>query len=110
MDRSSSASSGVTRRQLLRLAATDALGGSASCWLGTLAARSAGDPHRRQACILLWMSGGPSQIDTFDPKPGHANGGPLKPIQTRIPGILLGEPLPKIAQQAADLAINRGMS
>ncbi len=43
------------------------------------------------------MSGGPSQIDTFDPKPGHANGGPYKPIETSVPGILLGEHLPKLA-------------
>jgi hypothetical protein len=56
------------------------------------------------------MSGGPSQIDTFDPKPGHANGGPLKPIETAIPGILMGEHLPKLAHQIKDLAIIRGMS
>jgi hypothetical protein len=56
------------------------------------------------------MSGGPSQIDTFDPKPGHENGGPYKPIQTAVPGILLGEHLPKLAQQVKDLAIIRGMS
>ncbi len=56
------------------------------------------------------MSGGPSQIDTFDPKPGHANGGPYKPIDTSVPGILVGEHLPRIAKEVNDLAIIRGMS
>jgi len=110
MDRSPSSMPRLTRRQMLRLASVGALGGSASGWLQTLAASAATDPKRRKACILLWMSGGPSQIDTFDPKPGHANAGPLKAIETSVPGIFLGEHLPKIAREAKDLAIIRGMS
>src|SRR3954469_23349395 len=110
MDRSSSSARTVTRRQMLRLASWGALSGSASGWLETLAAGGAAPPRRRRACILLWMSGGPSQIDTFDPKPGHANGGPYKPIQTGVPGILLGEHLPRVAREVKDLAIVRGMS
>jgi hypothetical protein len=109
MDRSP-ASPRLTRRQMFRLASAGVLGGSASGWLQNLAADAATDPKRRKSCILLWMSGGPSQIDTFDPKPGHANGGPYKPIQTAVPGILLGEHLPKLAGQVKDLAIIRGMS
>jgi hypothetical protein len=34
------------------------------------------------ACILLWLAGGPSQFETFDPKPGHDNGGETKDIAT----------------------------
>jgi len=49
-------------------------------WLRSLAADSAGHPARRRSCILLWMSGGPSQLDTFDPKPGQATGGPLRAV------------------------------
>jgi uncharacterized protein (DUF1501 family) len=60
--------------------------------------------------ILLWMSGGPSQIDTFDPKPGQPTGGPLRPCTTSVPGISIGEYLPKTAQQMKDLAIVRSMS
>jgi hypothetical protein len=110
MDHTSSSVRRVGRRQLLRLAALGALGTSASGWLETLAAGAATDPKRRKACILLWMSGGPSQIDTFDPKPGHANNGPYKPIQTGVPGILIGEHLPALAKEAKELAIIRGMS
>jgi hypothetical protein len=106
MDRSAE----LTRRQVFRLASAGVLGGSASGWLANLAAEAATDPKRRKSCILLWMSGGPSQIDTFDPKPGHVNGGPYKPIETGVPGILLGEHLPRLAKQVKDLAIIRGMS
>ena len=63
-----------------------------------------------RSCILLWMTGGPSQIDTFDPKPGHANGGPFKAIETSVPGITISEHLPKLARQMKDIAIIRSMS
>jgi hypothetical protein len=94
----------------MRLAAMGAVGASASGWIETLAADTAKHPGRRKSCILLWMSGGPSQTDTFDPKPGHANSGPFKPIATAVPGLLLGPHLPKLARQAKDLAIIRSMS
>jgi hypothetical protein len=100
----------LTRREVFRLASAGVLGTSASGWLGNLAADAAADPRRRKSCILLWMSGGPSQVDTFDPKPGHENGGPTKAIATAAPGILLAENLPGLAKQAKDLAIIRGMS
>ena len=100
----------LSRRQVMRMAAMGALGASASGWMEALAADVAKHPSRRKSCILLWMSGGPSQTDTFDPKPGHANSGPFKPIQTAVPGILLGPHLPKLARQARDLAIIRSMS
>jgi uncharacterized protein (DUF1501 family) len=100
----------VSRRQMMRLAAAGVLGASASGWIETLAAVAAGHPHRRKSCVLLWMSGGPSQTDTFDPKPGHPNSGPFKPIASAVPGILLGPHLPKIARQAKDLAVIRSMS
>ena len=100
----------LTRRQLMRLAAVGALGASASGWIEALAAAAATNPSRRKSCILLWMSGGPSQTDTFDPKPGHANSGPFKPIQSAVPTLMLGPHLPKLAKQAKDLAIVRSMS
>jgi hypothetical protein len=56
------------------------------------------------------MNGGPSQTDTFDLKPGHANGGPYKPIDTSVAGVQISEHLPKIAQQMQHLAIIRSMA
>jgi hypothetical protein len=100
----------LSRRQWLRLASAGVLGASASGWIETLAAQAAADPKRRKSCILLWMTGGPSQVDTFDPKPGHANNGPFKPLQTAVPGISIGEHLPGLASQMKDLALIRSMS
>src|SRR5262245_4566479 len=85
-----------SRRDWLKLATSGIVGCSLSGWLGNLAARAADDPKRKRSCILLWMNGGPAQTDTFDLKPGHANGGPYKEIQTSAPGIKISEHLPKI--------------
>src|SRR4051812_11114578 len=86
-----------TRRDWLRRAVLGTAGTSLSGWLGQLAAHAAGDPHRKRACILLWMAGGPSQMDTFDLKPGHANGGPFREIATAAPGVKVGEHFPQLA-------------
>jgi len=82
---------------------------SMSGWLPALAAETVSDPLRRKSCILLWMPGGPSQIDTFDPKPGHKNGGEFKPIETSVSGIQISEHLPNVAKQMDHLAIIRSM-
>ena len=99
----------MSRRNWLRH--TAGLGAvSLSGWLGWLAARSADDPRRKRSCILLWMNGGPLQMDTFDLKPGHDNGGPFKEIQTAVPGLRISEHLPKLAAQARRLAVVRSMT
>jgi hypothetical protein len=100
----------LTRREWLRLAAAGLLGGSASGWLGRLAAATADSPQRKRSCILLWMNGGPSQTDTFDLKPGHENGGPFKEIATSAPGLKISEHLPKIARFGHRMAVVRSMS
>ncbi len=76
----------LSRRDWLRLSSLGVVGAAQAHWFEALAADAAADPARRRSCILLWMSGGPSQIDTFDPKPGHANGGTFKDIATRVAG------------------------
>jgi hypothetical protein len=98
------------RRDWLRLASAGLAGCSASGWLPVLANAAAADPARRRQCILLWMNGGPSQLDTFDPKPRHENGGEFREIATSIPGLGICEHLPKLAAQAQHLAIIRGLS
>ncbi len=100
----------LTRRELLRLASAGVVGWSCSGWLEALAQDAAASPRRRRACILLWMNGGPSQIDTFDLKPGHANGGPFKEIATNVPGIRISEHLPQLARRADRLALVRSMT
>lgn len=61
------------------------------------------------SCVLLWMNGGPSHIDTFDPKPGRATGGPVKSIATSVKGIEISEYFPQVAGLVHHLAILRGI-
>ena len=66
-----------------------------------------------KAVIQIWMWGGPSHLDTFDPKPdaGYDYCGPLnKPISTNMDGIRIGELLPLLAQQADKYSIIRSMT
>jgi uncharacterized protein (DUF1501 family) len=100
----------LSRRDWLRLSGAGVVGWSMSGWLETLAADAAENPQRRRSCILLWMSGGPSQTDTFDLKPGHRNGGPFKEIATTAPGIKISEHLPQIAKHMDRMALIRSMS
>ena len=100
----------LTRRDCLRLSTAGVLGGSMSGWMEALAESTAGQPQRRRACILLWMNGGPSHLDTFDLKPGHANGGPFQEIATDVPGIRISEHLPQVARHMSRLAIVRSMT
>ena len=98
------------RRSFLAAAA----GGTLSGWLGRLAAT---DPmiekgKRPKACILLWMAGGPSHIDTFDPKPDAPADvrGEFKAIDTTVPGVRVSEHFPKFAKLMKHAAVLRGMS
>ena len=68
---------------------------------------------RAKSVIQIWLWGGPSQIDTFDPKPdaGYDYNGPFtKPLATNIDGMQIGELLPLLAKQADKYALIRSMS
>ena len=105
----------ITRRELMRLSAAGVAGASLSGWFGLLAdhaARAAAPPARPKSCILLWMAGGPSHHDTFDPKPDAPADvrGDLKAIPTSVPGIQVSERFPHFAQLMQHAALLRGMS
>jgi hypothetical protein len=84
-----------TRRNLLKAG----LAGVAGLTVPGLLKARAADAPRNKALILLWMTGGPSQIDTLDPKPDRPpeNRGPFGVTKTRLPGVLVCEHLPKLA-------------
>jgi uncharacterized protein DUF1501 len=79
-------------------------GGLVHVHAGAVATKKSG-----KRCILLWMNGGASQIDTFDMKPGRPTGGPFRPIQSTVTGLRVCEYLPKLARQAGKLAVLRSM-
>ncbi|MCC6671820.1 MAG: DUF1501 domain-containing protein [Planctomycetes bacterium] len=102
----------LSRRELLQngACAAGALGlGAPLRALGAAAPR----PARARSVIQIWMWGGPSHLDTFDPKPGAGGEycGPLdKPIGTKVPGMVIGELLPLLAKQADKFSIVRSMT
>jgi hypothetical protein len=103
----------LSRREALKLSAAGVLAGSMSGWFDVLAghaaeAAKAGTKHK--SCVLLWMNGGPSQMDTWDLKPDSPNAGEFKPISTSVPGIQISEHLPRLAKQMEHMSIFRGMS
>jgi len=60
---------------------------------------------KARACILVWLGGGPSQVDTWDPKPNSS----FRPISTNVAGIQISELLPKLARRMDKLAIIRSV-
>ncbi|VGO19915.1 DUF1501 domain-containing protein [Pontiella sulfatireligans] len=99
----------LTRREILSYSAAGVVGSTFGAPLQASAVR----PGKAKAVIQIWMWGGPSQLDTFDPKPdaGAAYCGPYTtPIETNVPGIRIGQMLPLLAQQADKYAIIRSMT
>jgi hypothetical protein len=77
---------------------------------GRLGARAAELRRQGRACILLWMAGGPSQFETFDPKPGAATQGPTKAIDTAVPGVRIAEHWTRTAGVMKELGVLRSLT
>ena len=101
--------SGVTRRELLQIGGAGLLGLTLGDAIRAEAAESA--PEKRN-CIFLWLDGGPSSHETFDPKPEapiHVRG-PYGAIGTNLPGVQFSGLLPMLAQRADRMTVIRSMS
>ena len=79
-------------------------------WTDLLAASALDMRKRKMSVIVLWMQGGPSQFETFDPKPGHKNGMETKAIDTAVPGIKIAEGWEKTAAMMKEISIIRSMT
>jgi hypothetical protein len=66
--------------------------------------------QNQKRCIVLWLAGGASQLETFDPKPGAVTGGPFRSIQTSTTGIHISELMPKMARRLKDTCIIRSLN
>src|SRR5690349_10288836 len=64
---------------------------------------------RKKHVLLLWLAGGASQLETWDPKPGRPTGGPFKSIATNVPGVRICELLPKMAKLMDRVGLVRGL-
>lgn len=101
----------LSRRSLLKGVLATAGGVAIANWGGMFHSHAIAQEaaRRNKRCILLWMNGGASQIDTFDMKPGRPTGGPFRPIQTNVNGIQICEYLQRLARMTDKLAIIRSM-
>jgi len=105
----------MTRRYLIRSGVLGAAGlllaprvGAGRAWAAPIRAAA-----RAKTVIQIWLWGGPSHLDTFDPKPsaGYDYCGPLdKPIPTNVDGIVIGELLPLLAKQADKYSLIRSLT
>jgi len=106
-----------SRRELLALLARSAGAALAApplldlvCRQAFAQAAQASAQRSGKKLILLWMDGGPSQIDTFDPKPGAPTNGPFKALATDVPGCSMSEHLPQLSKCAPHLSMIRSLT
>jgi uncharacterized protein (DUF1501 family) len=100
---------GLTRRDFLRVGTLAA--GTVGLSVAELTQLQGAAPSRDINCILLFLVGGPSQLDTWDLKPNAPDmiRGPFRPIHTNVPGIDMGEHFPLIARMADRYALIRSV-
>lgn len=100
----------LTRRRWLAGLGAGAVAGGG---LWRLAAALAGPASTRRedhrAVILLWLDGGPSQLETFDPHPGRRIAGGTRAIDTAVPGVQLAAGFERLAEQMGDVALIRSL-
>lgn len=98
----------VSRRDFLRMGGLSVLGLS----VAEQRARAEASGKGLRRCIFILMTGGPSHIETFDPKPGAPAEirGPFKPIATATPGVQFCETLPLLAQRSEKFTLLRSLS
>ncbi len=99
----------ANRRSFLRLG----LGGFTSLGLpGMLRLRANVEPVEKTAIILVWLRGGPSHLETFDPKPDAPSDyrGPYKAIATKTPGMMISELFPRLAGISDRFALLRSIA
>jgi hypothetical protein len=101
---------GLPRRRFLEIGALGCFGLSLSGLLRAEAAVPAAK-RRQTSCIVLWLQGGPSQIDTFDPKPEAPPEirGPFGALETNVSGIRIADVFPRLARRAHHYALLRSV-
>ena len=105
---------GISRREWLRVGGLGCLGLSLPTLLGSAAQAGGGSSRfgRAKSCMIVFLSGGPAQHETFDPKPAASTDirGVFNPIRTSVPDMHVCELLPEISKLAHELAIVRTMT
>jgi hypothetical protein len=100
----------LRRRDFFRTVGLGAAGFAGLSFTELMAVHAEELRKQQMACILLWMAGGPSQFETFDPKPEHANGGETEVIETAAAGIQIAKGWEKTATAMKHIALVRSMT
>src|SRR5687767_11106606 len=98
-----------SRRQVLGGLAGFALGGALGVGSRFQAALAQELKAKRKQVIFIWLDGGISQLESWDPKPNTEFGGPFRAIPTSVPGVHVSELLPHTAKQMHRLSVVRNM-
>ncbi|HEY7427906.1 MAG TPA: DUF1501 domain-containing protein [Gemmataceae bacterium] len=103
---------GIHRRSFLQGALAGLMGGVSFSGIGLSAAEpTPAVPSRQQKQVLfIWLAGGSSQFEMWDPKPGRETGGPFRSIPTAVPGYHVSELMPKLAGMMKDIAVVRSLN
>ncbi|MBI4817179.1 MAG: DUF1501 domain-containing protein [Deltaproteobacteria bacterium] len=88
-----------TRRQFISAALALAVGPPRSSWASA----------RRRSLITVWLDGGPSQLETFDPHPGRKIGGPTRSVSTSLKGASIADGYPRLAEILGELNLVRSL-
>ena len=96
-----------SRRDLLKAAIAGGLS-FAVPGLDLRAAERRGN-ERAKSLIVIWLGGGPSQLETWDPHPGTMIGGPTKSIATKVPSLEIADLYPRMAEQIHELNVIRSL-
>jgi hypothetical protein len=98
------------RRHFLKhMAGLSLLASPGAVFVQRLSAQQKNLKKAHKSLIILWMGGGPSTIDLWDLKPGHANGGEFRPAKTAADGVDICEHLPLVGKQMRHLSVIRSM-
>ncbi len=103
---------GPSRREILRAGTLGFLGLGLDEWFRLRSRAGTGTSPKVKNCILIWLAGGPSHLDTFDPKPNAAANvrGEFKPVATSVPGLQISEVLPNLAKVMNRVTLVRSMT
>ncbi len=101
---------GVSRRSFLRGVSAGAVAAGTINFRDLMSLRADELRKEGRSMILLWMQGGPSQLEMFDPKPGTEHGGPTEAINTAVSGIRIAKGWEKTAAAIKDIALVRSMT
>ncbi len=103
-------SSHLSRRRFLHTVSAASIAAGCLGFRDMISLQAQEMKRQNKAVIMLWMSGGPSQFETFDPKSNHANGGDTRSIATKIPGVQVASHWENVAGVMDEFALIRSLT